>query len=162
QQEPAIPEAGDAGTPAPERPLPLALPRSFEEELDEAWDWAVGGDEARAYARLLDLQSRYPGRPEPCVRLHCLLRIAPERDPRGPRAHCLAQGLARTGGSGPCHERSPREIEDTPAEALTERFAELLRATPQPGLLATFVQWRWGAAGRQGRFEVIGDDLPGL
>src|SRR5262249_26474649 len=54
QQEPAIPEAGDAGTPAPERPLPLALPRSFEEELDEAWDWAVGGDEARAYARLLD------------------------------------------------------------------------------------------------------------
>jgi hypothetical protein len=55
-----------------------------------------------------------------------------------------------------------REIADNPGEALTERFAELMQTVAQPGLLASFVQWRWSAAGLLGRFEVIGEDLPGL
>ena len=29
-------------------------------------------------------------------------------------------------------------------------------------MLATFVRWRWGAAGRKKRFNVMGDDMPGL
>jgi hypothetical protein len=148
--------------PAEELPAPRPLPRSFEEELEEAWSWAVGGDEARAYSRLLELQSRYPERTEICLRLYCLLGVAPELDPRRTPCHFLVQGLRQTGGSGPCHELYRRAVEDNPAEALTEGFAELFHATTQPGLLATFVQWRWSAAGLLGRFDVIGEDLPAL
>jgi hypothetical protein len=155
-------EAGNPGTPTSERRRPQSLPRSFEEELDEAWNWAVDGDEARAYARLLELRDRYPGRSDICLRLYSLLGVAPELDPRQTPCDFLAQGLRLTGGSGPCHELYHREIEDNPEEALTERFAELLNTVTQPGLLVTFVQWRWSAAGRQKRFEVIGGDLPGL
>jgi hypothetical protein len=159
---PETPEAGNPSTPAAERPVPQSQPRSLEEELDEAWNWAVDGDEARAYARLLELHNRYPERSEICLRLHGLLRVSPELDPVRTPCDFVALGLRRTGGSGPCWELYRREIEDNSGEALTERFAELLHTTSQPGLLATFVQWRWSAAGRQERFEVIGDDLPGL
>ena len=159
---PATPEAGNFNTPVAERPRPQSLRRSLEEELDEAWNWAIEGDEAQAYARLLDLQNRYPERWETCLRLYCLLGAAPDLDTRRTPCDFLAQALRQTGGSGPCHELYHREIEDNPGEALTERFAEVLNTTTQPGLLATFVQWRWSAAVRQKRFEVIGDDLPGL
>jgi hypothetical protein len=159
---PAAPEPDDPARPAAERPVPSPRPRLLEEELDETWDWAVDGDEARAYARLLALRDRYPERPEICLRLHALLSVAPELDPRRTACDFLARGLRQAGGGGPCHELYRREIEDNPAEALTERFAGLLQATTQPGLLATFVRWRWSAAGRLKRFEVIGEDLPGL
>jgi hypothetical protein len=142
-----------------ERPAP---PRTWEEELDEAWSHAVEGDEARAYARLLHLLDRHPNRPEICIRLYSLLAVAPELDGQRTPCNFLLLGLRRAGGGGPCHELYRREIEDNPAEALTERFAELLETTTQPGLLSTFARWRWGAAGRQKRFEVIGNDLPEL
>jgi hypothetical protein len=158
---PATPEAGDnTGTPVVDHPVPG--PRSLEEELDEAWDSAVDGDEARAYARLLELHDRHPERTDVCLRLYCLLSVAPGLDTRRPACVFLAQGLRQAGGSGPCHELYRREIETDPAEALTERFAGLLEAVTQPGLLATFVRWRWEAAGRQKRFDVIADDLPRL
>lgn len=160
QRAPAAPEAGNPSTPVPERPKPQARPRSFEEELDEAWNWAIDGDEVRAYARLLDLRDRYPTRSETCVRLHSLLSVAPELDTRRTPCDYLVQGLRLTGGSGPCHELYCREIEDDPEEALTRRFGELVNATNQPGLLMTFVQWRWRAAGSLERYEVIEYDLP--
>jgi hypothetical protein len=156
EQTPATPEGGATGTPA-ERLL-----SSLEEELDAAWSYAVEGDEARAYASLLDLQSRHAERSDVCLRLYCLLKVAPGLDAGRTPCDFLAQGLRQTGGSGPCHELCRREIEDNPDEALTERFAELLSTTTQPGLLATLVQWRWTAAGRLGRFEVIENDLPDL
>jgi hypothetical protein len=162
QQMPASPDAGSTSTPAAEPPLPMPRLRSVEEELDEAWDWAVDGDEARAYARLLDLQNRYPQRSEICLRLHGLLSVAPELDTRRSPCDFLVQGLRQTGGSGPCHELYRREIEDDAAEALSERYAELLKIITQPGLLTTFVQWRFSAAGRHQRFDVLGNDLPGL
>jgi hypothetical protein len=162
QSAPPAPEADHPSEPVSERLQRPSLPPSFEEELDEAWNWAVEGDEARAYARLLDLQLRYPSRSETCLRLHCLLSIAPELDPRRAPCDFLVQGLRLTGGSGPCHELYDREITDNPGEALTERFAGLMNTTTQPGLLATFVRWRWSAAGRQKRFEVIAHDLAGL
>jgi hypothetical protein len=160
---PAAPEAGDdAATPVVDRPVPVPRPRSLAEQLDEAWDWAVDGGEARAYARLLELHDRHPERAEICPRLYCLLSVAPELDTRRTACDFLVQGLRQAGGSGPCHELYRRELEADPGEALTGRFAELLAAVSQPGLLATFVGWRWSAAGRLKRFEVIGDDLPGL
>ncbi len=158
---PAPLESGDPEAPAADRPSPLPRPRSLEEELDEAWDQAADGDEARAYARLLDLHDRHPERPDICLRLHALLGVAPELDSRRTACDFLARGLRQAGG-GACHELYRREIEDNPAEALTGRFAELLQATTRPGLLSTFVQWRWSAAGRLKRFEAIGEDLPGL
>src|SRR5262249_37982050 len=145
----ANPDVGNLGTPAGEQPMPLRPPRSLEEELDEAWNCAVDGDEAQAYARLLDLRDRYADRSEICLRLYCLLGVAPELDNRRTPCDFLVQGLRQTGGSGPCHEPYHREIDTNPQEAPTERFAELLRKTSQPGLLASFVQWRWSAAGRQ-------------
>ena len=42
------------------------------------------------------------------------------------------------------------------------RFAELLKTTTQPGLLTTFIRWRWSRRGQAGALDVIGDDLPGL
>jgi hypothetical protein len=152
-------ETANPDPPTVERPAP---PRTLEEELDEAWNYAVEGDETRAYARLLHLLDRHPNRPEICIRLYSLLAVAPELDGQRTPSNFLLLGLRRAGGGGPCHELYRREIEDNPSEALTGRFAELLESTTQPGLLSTFVRWRWGAAGRQKRFEVIGNDMPGL
>ena len=59
--------------PAVERPAP---PRTLEEELDDAWHYAVEGDEAGAYAHLLHLLDRYPNRSEICIRLYSLLAVA--------------------------------------------------------------------------------------
>lgn len=146
----------------PDLPTPRPRPPSFEEDLDEAWAWTIDGDEARAYARLLELQDRHPQRSEICLRLYCLLSAAPELDARRTPCELLVQGLRQTGGSGPCHELYQREVQEHPAEALGERFTALLDSTTQPGLLATFVQWRWSAAGRQQRFDLIGQDLPRL
>jgi hypothetical protein len=162
KQTPAPPKADLPATPVVDRPAPPAPPRSFERELDEAWNWAVNGDEARAYACLLDLQNRYPKRSEIYLRLYSLLLVAAELDNRRRPCDFLVQELRQTGGGGPCHELYRREIEDNPAEALTLRFGELLQATTQPGLLSIFVRWRWSAAGRLKRFEVIGAGLPEL
>jgi hypothetical protein len=159
---PPTPEADNPSTPVVERPTSPPPPRSLEDELDEAWNWAVDGDEARAYARLLELQNRYPNRSETCIRLYSLLTVAPELDNQRISCNFLVLGLRRAGGGDPCHELYRREIEDNPDEALTDRFAELLETTTQPGLLSTFVKWRWSAAGKQERFDVIGNDLPGL
>ncbi len=140
---PPTPEADIPSAPTVERPAPQPPPRSFEEELDEAWNWAIDGDETRAYARLLDLLDRYPRRPETCLRLYSLLTVAPELDNQRVPCNFLVLGLRRSGGGGPCHELYRREIEDNPDEALTGRFAELLETTAQPGMLAIFVRWRW-------------------
>jgi hypothetical protein len=159
---PTLPVESRPAGPTAECPTSQPPPRSLEEELDEAWNWAVDGDEARAYARLLDLQNQYPNRSEICLRLYSLLAVAPELDNQRIPGNFLVLGLRRAGGGGPCHELYRREIEDNPGEALTDRFTELLDTTTQPGLLAIFVRWRWSAAGKQERFEVIGNDLPGL
>jgi hypothetical protein len=155
-----VPEADNVSMPAAQGHVSLPCP--LEEELDEAWSWAVDGDEARAYARLLDLHNRYPERSEICLRLYSLLSVAPELDTQHVPCDFLVHGLRQTCGRGPGHELYRREINDNPAEALTVRFAKLLNTTIPSGLLTTFVQWRWGAAGHLGRFEVIGNDLPGL
>jgi hypothetical protein len=152
----------DIGTPTAERPLPAPRPRSLQDELDDAWRWAEDGDEARAYARLLDLDDRHPGRTDIYLRLYCLLSAAPELDGRRTACDFLARGLRQSGGGGPCYDLYRHEIEANPGEALTGRFAELLGAITQLGLLTAFVEWRWGAAGRLKRFEVIRGDLPGL
>jgi len=157
----ATPKPSDPGTQSAEAAL-RAAPRPFDEELDEAWNWAIDGDEARAFALLLELQTRYPDRTETYLRLYSLLSVAPELDTQRTPCDFLVQGLRRNQGSGPCQELYRREIEDNPGEALTERFAELLSTMTQPELIATFVRWRWSAAGRQKRFEVIRDDLAGL
>jgi hypothetical protein len=162
KRSPAPLEADNLRMPDLERPAPQPPLRTVEEELDDAWNWTVEGDETRAYAHLLGLLDRYPKRSEICARLYSLLLVAPELDNRRTPCDFLVQGLRQTGGGGPCHELYRREIEDRPDEALTDRFAELLKATTQPGLLQTFVRWRWAAASRLERFNVIGDDATKL
>jgi hypothetical protein len=160
--EAITPEASGTSPPLEDcaEPLRLTMPRSLEDELDEAWDRAVDGDEAGAYARLLELHERQPWRSETCLRLYCLLSVARHLDSGREPCDFLAQGLRRTGGSGPCHEMYRREVEENPDEALTERFAGVMDAATQPGLFATLVEWRWRAAGARGQLGVIVDDLP--
>jgi hypothetical protein len=138
--------------------------RTLEDELDEAWDWAIDGEKERAYVRLLELLDRFP-RLEVCVRLYSLLRGFPELD--ATRAPCdfLVQGLYQSGGGGPCHELYRREIEDRPDEALSERFLQLLQklnGSTQPGVLTTIYQWRWSALGTLRQYDLIRDDLSQL
>lgn len=162
---PAEPPAPEIDDPAPvhrEHPAARPQPRSLADELDEAWSWAVAGDETRAYANLLTLYNLYPHNSTIRLRLYGLLSVAPELAPRRLPCDFLVEGLLLADGTGPGHELYRQEIEDHPEEALSDRFARLLARTSQPGLLATFVGWRWHAAGRLGRCAVIGDDLPGL
>lgn len=149
-----------AGRTSPTPPWPKT--RSFEEELEEAWDHAIDGDEARAYSALLELQKRHPGRVEIALRLYCLLDALPELDGRRPPCDFLVQGLLSAADDVGLRVAYRREIETHPAEALSDRFDRLLGKTDQPGLLTTYVRWRWDAAGRQERLDVIAADLPAL
>jgi hypothetical protein len=71
----------------------------------------------------------------------------------------LAAGLRTTGPGGPLGELYRREIEGDPAEALGDRYRRLLEAMTPAAALADLLEWRWDAAGRFARWEVIGTDL---
>jgi len=78
QRPPERSEAGNPNAPAGERPVPESLPPSFEEERDEAWNWAIDTDETRADARLLELHNRHRERSETWLRLYYLLKAVPK------------------------------------------------------------------------------------
>jgi hypothetical protein len=157
-------QAHSADMPATER-SPSPPLRTLEDELDEAWDWAIDGAADRAYARLLELLDRNPRQSEICVRLYSLLRGFPELDAQRAPCDFLAQGVREAHGGGPCHELYRREIEQCPAEALSDRFNKLLQSlvgTAQPGLLSAIIEWRWTAASTLRKYDLIRQDLSRL
>jgi hypothetical protein len=140
----------------PSRPLHL------DEELEELWSAAIGGSPAPAYERLAQLTQQYAGRAELYLRLYWLLVLWPDLDARRVPADWLVQGLRDTGLSGPLRELYREQVADIPAEALSERYEQLLSDSVPPALLADLIDWRIQAAARLGRLDVLEADLSKL
>jgi hypothetical protein len=155
-----------ATTPPDEVPAPAPprwhRPRDLDEELGNLWRLAREGQEAEAYRRLVQLSEQHPGQSAVCLRLYWLLTVAPELDGRRSPCDWLAQGLVASGLTGPLRELYREEVEDDPAEALSSRYARLLRCDVRPGLLADLVEWRWRAAVRLGQWEYLAADVAAL
>jgi hypothetical protein len=139
-----------APEPARDVPAPRVEETPWSGQLAEAWNLAVDGSPAEAYARLRALDDRQPGNPDVCARLYWLLWIEPELDSTRTRCDWLVAGLSNTGLSGPLRELYSREISADGHEALRERSIKLFDASASPGLLASFVEERWRAAASLG------------
>ncbi len=139
---------------------PAAAHRWYD-DLDKLWQRAIDGDEG-AYRQLVDIEARFSGRRDLCLRLYWLLVAWPELDPRREACDWLVRGLKLGGLAGPLAELYRRELDERPGESLTDRCAELFDAPSQPGPLADLVAARWRAAGRLGQFEPIPEDLERL
>lgn len=133
--------------------------RQPEEELGDLWEEARAGRPAAAYERLVQLTQQPAGRVELYQRLYWLLTLWPDLDARrGPR-DWLVQGLLATGLAGPLRELYREEVTDDPDEALSERYERLLEAAASPALLAELIEWRFQAAVRRERWDVLDQDL---
>jgi hypothetical protein len=140
---------------------PAAQLARWHDDLDAIWNRAVARDET-AYRALVEMEARFTGRRDLCLRLYWLLVAWPELDARRKACDWLARGLRLGGLSGPLAELYRRELEEHPEEAVSERCTELLDCEAQPVSLAGFVEARWRAAGRLDQFELIADDLERL
>jgi hypothetical protein len=137
--------------------------KSLEEQLDECWEWAIDGDEVKAYRTLERLHAQAPHDARIGVRLYWLLTLTPQVDPNRSPCDWLVAGLRRNGLNGPMRELYRRELAANPAEALNQRCSELIDALPASNGLAELVQWRWnGIAQTEQAAELIRGDLAEL
>jgi hypothetical protein len=139
-----------------------ARTRRPKEELDELWESAIAGRPGAAYERLTQLTQQHAGRTELYQRLYWLLTLWPDLDARRVPADWLVQGLLATGLAGSLRELYREEVADNPAEALSERYERLLGAPISTALLADLIEWRFQAAMRLERWNVLIEDLPRL
>lgn len=144
----------------PDPPRTRERTKSLEEQLDECWECAIDGDEAKAYRTLEQLHAQTPHDARIGVRLYWLLTMAPQLDRDRSPGDWLAAGLRRNGLSGPMRELYRRELAANPAEALSRRCIELIDALPASGGMAELLEWRWNAIAQseQGA-ELIAADL---
>jgi hypothetical protein len=133
--------------------------RNWTDELEELWESAVNGQPSAAYARLLELHQQYAGRTEIYLRLYWLRSLWPDVDPRHDPADWLVQGLQATGFAGSLWELYREEVADNPAEALGDRFDQLLEAPIQTNLLVDLIEWRFQAAARLRRWAFLKEDI---
>jgi hypothetical protein len=133
----------------------------WHDDLDALWNRAVARDE-NAYRALVDMEARFSGRCDLCLRLYWLLVAWPELDARRNSCDWLARGLQMGGLSGPLAELYRRELDDHPHEGLSQRCSELLDGEAAPARVADLVEARWRAAARLDQFELIGEDLERL
>lgn len=157
--ETAPPHDDDARHAPPPRPLAMSL----DERLDECWQWAVDGDEAKAYQTLLRLHVEAPGNARVGVRLYWLLALVPQLDRDRTACDWLVACSRRGGFTGPLRELYRRELVASPDEARSARCAELIDALPPATALLELIEWRWRSVGQAGEAtEVIRDDLARL
>jgi hypothetical protein len=128
-------------------------------ELDGPWRAALAGDLASAYAAYRQLVHQGQADELVYARLHWLLRIDGQLDPKLDRRDWLMAGMTRCGLTGRLTELYRCELAEDPAEALHERWARALHSSGQPGLLAHLVAARWGAAAKLAKWEIITSDL---
>lgn len=133
----------------------------WHDDLEALWDRAVSRDES-AYRAFVEMEARFNGRRDLCLRLYWLLVAWPELDSRRGACDWLARGLTLGGLCGPLAELYRRELDDHPNEALSERCANLLDGEAEPARLADLAEARWRAAGRLDQFELIAEDLERL
>jgi hypothetical protein len=157
-------EPADETDPDAQAPVPAcrAAPPALEGELVAVWQQACSGEEHRAYGRLLELRERNPHSSEICLRLYWLRRLNADLDPERSPCEWLTQGLREDGNVGPLYELYRREVASDPHETLTCRYFDLLEHVSQTWLLSELVEWRWQAAGRLGRDDVIAADVATL
>jgi hypothetical protein len=154
-----VPESAPSTPVGEETSEPPPNPPEQAKDLDEFWELACSGEEVLAYRRLRELLDRQPGRVEVCLRLYWLLVLFPELEPTRAPCDWLVAGLERGDGTGPLRELYRREMADRPEEVLRAQAAKLLHLPLRPGLLADLAEWRWQAAARLGRWDVLASDL---
>jgi hypothetical protein len=138
-----------------------APPQTGGDEAVAFWEMAIQGDEARAYAALAELERNQPHRSDLAVRLYWLLTLRPDLEPKRSPVAWLATALQVSHVSGPAVELYRQELGERPGEALaaTER---LLEASAPPVCLTEVAEWRWQAAGRLKRWDVMAADMERL
>ena len=133
----------------------------WHDDLDAVWNRAVAKDEL-AYRALVEMEARFSGRRDLCLRLYWLLVAWPELDAKRTACDWLVRGLRMGGLSGPLAELYRRELEDHPQEGVSDRCTELLESKAEPAPLADMVEARWRALGRLDQMELIRGDLERL
>lgn len=132
--------------------------------VEEAWEAALVGNEADAYAALVRLHDQDPDRQTIPLRLYWLLALNPPLDPARTRHRWLAIAVVRGGLRGPAAELYRRELEANPREALDSQFDDgpytrVLAAPASASDLLTVARWRIAAAGRVKWFTRMLADL---
>ena len=132
--------------------------------VEEAWESALVGNEADAYAALARLYEQEPGRPTVPLRLYWLLALNPALDPGRTRHHWLAIAVILGRLRGPAAELYRRELEANPREALDSQFDDgpytrVLAAPASASDTQTVARWRIVAAGRVKWFTRMLADL---
>ncbi|HEY7424972.1 MAG TPA: J domain-containing protein [Gemmataceae bacterium] len=152
-----------AGSPRPaEEEVVPARMRWPKEEENELWESATLGNPAAAYERFAQLTQQHAGRTQLYLRLYWLRTLFPQVDARRVPADWLVQGLLATDLAGPLRELYREEVTDNPAEALSERYEQLLDAPISASQLTDLIEWRFQAAARLQKWDVLHTDLARL
>jgi len=117
QHSEALPAADKAAAPVEEPSPPVVR----VDPAVEAWQAAEAGAPAKAYARLVTLNSRQPGDETTYVRLYWLLRLAPEIAPQVDRCEWLRRAICNNAAAWMTMHLYGRELETDAA------FAERVR-----------------------------------
>ncbi len=133
----------------------------WRDDLDAIWNRAIQR-EPEAYRALVDKEAQFAGRRDLCLRLYWLLVAWPELDTSRTACDWLARGLRFSALGGPLAELYRREIDAEPTEAFSSRCTDLLASDAEPGRLADLLDWRWAAAERLDRDELILGDAERL
>lgn len=146
---------------------PVVLPAPALDPVEELWEAAIVGNEAEAYAGLVQLCGESPGDPTLPLRLYWLLAFTPTLDRHHTRHHWLAEALIRSRFSGSAVELYRRELEVDPEGALDNAFepgpyVRILSADGPTATVLGVARWRVSAAGRLGWTSRMRADLTAL
>lgn len=165
-------------------PIDLTAPDRRAGAVDriaKAWELAVNGDEAAAYAELKSLMSttvlqlsdpEFSKRPRSqraaveqtlsrlSSRLYWMLDLNPALDSKRTACDWLYAGLIGCGLDGPLLGLLHGALTTRPTESLREAYETMLKADGLASSKAVLLHWRWADAAREGRWSLILDELP--
>jgi hypothetical protein len=134
----------------------------IEQIMSRLWEQAIAGEEADAYGNLSRLLLANSSEPGIYARLYWLLAVNPDLDRQRAPAEWLVQGIAAGGLTGTLAELMRREIEQHPQEALSTSFDRLIERSRPPAESATLLTWRWRAAARLQRWDIIAGEMESM
>ncbi len=153
------PREYETGISRPIEPMPTARTPAAH---DIAWQVALEGREQEAYSLLVRFYQQREAPQEACLRLYWLLKSQPELDAKVTPCHWLVAGLKETRLCGPLRDLYDRELATNPGEAVTAHATELVTLEAEPGPLYDFLEVRWRACGKLGRWSDITRDLQSI
>lgn len=139
------------------RSLPLSP--DAEEACAAAWQDVRARRYPDGYAKLLALRERHPGNESVLARLYWLLVVAPQCDTSRVACDFLLEGLLANKLQGPLRTLYFREVYRAPSEALSARAKRLVQAEIDGGPMIDWLECRWHAAGKLGKWSAITEDL---